>query len=111
VEAATIQAIYAGVILSFLGGARFGRAFDQPGRWAVVSLSMIPSIMSLFIMSLPSGDAASKLIFLAVALVLALAWDLRAADYRRSYKVLRIILTLLAVTPMAALAVITWPRP
>jgi hypothetical protein len=111
VGAATIQAIYAGVILSFLGGARFGRAFDQPGRWAVVSLSMIPSIMSLFILALPTGDAASKLIFLAAALAMALAWDLRAADYGRGYKVLRIILTLLAIAPMAALASISWPRP
>jgi hypothetical protein len=106
--AATIQAIYAGVILSFLGGARFGRAFDQPGRGAVVALSMIPSVMSLFILALPTGDAASKLILLAAALALVLAWDLRAPDYARSYKTLRIILTLLAIAPMAALAAITW---
>jgi len=111
VEAATIQAIYAGVILSFLGGARFGRAFDQPGRGAVVSLSMIPSIMSLFILALPLGDVASKLAFLAAALAVVLAWDLLAADYARDYKALRIALTLLAIAPMAALAVIIWPRP
>ncbi len=111
VSAATIQAIYAAVILSFLGGARFGRAFDQPGRGGVVALSMIPSIMGLFILALPRGDAASKLIFLAAGLAMALAWDLRAADYGRDYKTLRIILTLLAIAPMAALAVITWPRP
>jgi len=110
VGAATIQAIYAGVILSFLGGARFGRAFDRPGRGAVVALSMIPSIMSLFILALPTGDAASKLIFLAAGLALSLAWDLRAADFARDYKGLRIILTALAIAPMAALAALTWPR-
>jgi len=110
VGAATIQAVYAGVILSFLGGARFGRAFDQPGRGGVVALSMIPSIMSLFILILPTGDAASKLIFLAAALAMALAWDLRAGDISRGYKGLRLILTALAIAPMAALAVISWPR-
>ncbi len=110
VGAATIQAIYAGVILSFLGGARYGRAFDRPGREAVVALSMIPSIMSLFILALPTADAAPKLAVLAAALALALAWDLRAADYGRDYKVLRVILTLLAIAPMAPLAVMTWPR-
>ena len=109
VGAATIQAVYAGVILSFLGGARFGRAFDQPGRGAVVALSMIPSIISLFILALPAGDAASKLIFLAAALTMALVWDLRAAEYARGYKILRTTLTLLAIAPMAALAVRTWP--
>jgi hypothetical protein len=111
VEAATIQAIYAGVILSFLGGARFGRAFDQPGREAVVALSMIPSIMGLFILALPREDATSKLIFLAAALAMALVWDLRAADHARGYKVLRIVLTFLAVAPMGALAMIVWRRP
>jgi hypothetical protein len=111
VRAATIQAIYAGVILSFLGGARFGRAFDRPGGGGVVALSMIPSIMSLFILVLPTEDAASKLIFLATALAVALAWDLRATDFTPGYKILRTILTLLAIAPMAALAMITWPRP
>jgi hypothetical protein len=70
---------------------------------------MIPSIISLFILVLPTGDAASKLIFLAAALAMALVWDLRAAEYARGYKILRTILTLLAIAPMAALAVRTWP--
>jgi hypothetical protein len=110
VGAATIQAIYAGVILSFLGGARFGRVFDQSGRGTVVALAMIPSIMSLFILALPRGDAGPKLALLAAALAVALVWDLWAADFARGYKALRIILTALAIAPMAALAVISWPR-
>jgi len=35
---------------------------------------------------------------------------MRASDFSRGYKGLRIILTTLAVTPMAAEAVTTWPR-
>ncbi len=107
--AAGIQAIYAGLILSFLGGARFGRALDQPGRWGDIALSMIPSMMSLFILSLPTRDGAMKLILLAAGLALALAWDLRSPDLKRDYRRLRILLTALAIPPMLAQAAIIWP--
>jgi hypothetical protein len=87
-----VQAVYAGLILSFLGGARFGRAVDAPRGGAVVAISMLPSLVALGVLAAPVTTAVGH-VALALALVAACLWDLRAADLPAGYKRLRAALT------------------
>ncbi len=101
-----VQDVYAGLILSFLGGARFGRAFDAPGGGVTVALSMLPSIIALAALALPLNHGAAHLV-LAGALAVAWLWDLSAEDLPRRYKLLRTVLSLLAIAALGAGAAMT----
>ncbi len=103
-----VQAVYAGLILSFLGGARFGRALDTPGGGAVVSISMLPSIVALGLLAAPLTRAAGSLA-LALALVAAFLWDVRARGLPASYKRLRAALTVFAAAALAIGALLPMP--
>ena len=100
-----VQAVYAGLILSFLGGARFGRAFTTPGGGRTVALSMAPSVFGLAVLASPVSHAAGHLM-LAAALSAAWLWDLSATDLPRQYKLLRSALTSLAVAALVTGAII-----
>jgi hypothetical protein len=95
-----VQAVYAGLILSFLGGARFGRALDAPGGGAVVAISMLPSIVALGLLAAPIPAAAGQL-SLAAALVAAFVWDVRAPGLPAAYTRLRAALTAAAAAALA----------
>jgi hypothetical protein len=88
-------AIYAALILSFLGGARWAFAVARPAPSAVtVSLAMLPTLVGFGFLLAPQ---AARLPGLALALAAMGAWDLRPGDPPPWYPRLRIPLTLGAV--------------
>jgi len=101
--AATGLALYGGLILSFLGGARWGMAVieDRP-RGAVVTLAMIPTLVGLALLMLPPSAQTAKLVGLAAALGMHLVWDLCSPGLPSWYPSLRILLTAGAVAGLVA---------
>jgi hypothetical protein len=99
--------LYAAVILSFLGGARWGQevASAAPDP-RLIALSMAPSVAAWGLALLPPGHAGLQLAGLAGALVLHLLWDLRSQGLPGWYPRLRLILTAGAVAGLAAGALV-----
>jgi hypothetical protein len=99
--------LYAAVILSFLGGARWGQevASAAPDP-RLIALSMAPSVAAWGLALLPPGHAGLQLAGLAGALVLHLLWDLRSQGLPGWYPRLRLILTAGAVAGLAAGAIL-----
>lgn len=105
--AGLLLAAYAALILSFLGGARFGRAvLDAPPSVAAISLSMLPTIAGLATLALPPSLRTVQLLLLAAALALHWLWDLRDTGAPAWMPRLRTILTAGAVAGLAVGAVI-----
>ena len=96
--AAAIEAVYAALILSFLGGARWGLAVrDASPNPVVVGLAMTPTLAGLAVLVLTHGEMRAQLIALAAALTLSWAWDFSAKDLPTWYRRFRTALTLGAV--------------
>jgi len=77
--ALSIEVAYAALILSFLGGARWGLAIGRTvPDLLTISLSMLPTLAALALLALPGARRYVQLVGLATALVLQWAWDLRA---------------------------------
>ena len=90
--AGLILAVYGALILSFLGGARWGLAIAMPDPSAgIISLAMLPSILGLGLLLVP--DRKIQLVGLAVALALHWLWDARATAVPSWYARLRTPLT------------------
>lgn len=99
--------LYAAVILSFLGGARWGRAVVDPEPSPrTLAFSMAPSVAAWGLVLLPAGHSDLQLAGLAGALVLHLLWDLRSQGLPGWYPRLRLILTAGAVAGLAAGALV-----
>jgi hypothetical protein len=93
-----VQAIYGGLILSFLGGARFAFAVRLPRPNAgMVTLSMLPTLAALAILAAPAAARPAQLLAMAAALCVLGAWDLGARGLPGWYAPLRVILTTGAV--------------
>ncbi|MDO9249338.1 MAG: DUF3429 domain-containing protein [Phenylobacterium sp.] len=101
--AATGLALFGALILSCLGGARWGMAVieDRP-RGAVVTMAMIPTLVGLVLLMLPPSAQTAKLAGLAAALSVHLVWDLRSPGLPSWYPSLRILLTAGAVVGLVA---------
>nr|WP_294543106.1 DUF3429 domain-containing protein [uncultured Rhodopila sp.] len=98
--AATILAFYAALILSFLGGARWGLAVDHPVPDSkIVSRAMLPTVAGLALLLAPDRV---RLPGLAAALALHWLWDIRSAGLPAWYPGLRSVLTAGAVLGLAA---------
>ncbi|WP_426165161.1 DUF3429 domain-containing protein [Sandarakinorhabdus sp. DWP1-3-1] len=96
---------YAALILSFLGGARWGMAVQRPApQFLTISLAMLPTIAGLVLLLLPGLPRAVQLSAMAALLVLHFIWDARAADAPRWYPRLRGWLTFGAVLGLMAMA-------
>ena len=90
--------MYATLILSFLGGARWGLAVrDASPSPAVVGLAMIPTLAGAAILGFTHGEMRAQLLMLAGALVLCWVWDVSAKDLPAWYGRFRTSLTLGAV--------------
>ena len=98
-------AAYAAVILSFLGGVRWGALLrDEPAlsRWSPLGLAVLPSLIAWTALLLP---AAAMLALLFAGLVLQFVLDARAAtrgELPRWYARLRVILSTGAAASVAA---------
>jgi ribose/xylose/arabinose/galactoside ABC-type transport system permease subunit len=98
-RAAVLLALYGALILSFLGGARWGLTVGRPVLDAlVVSLAMLPTLAGLALLLLPSTLRQVQLLALAGALALHWLWDMRGEDVPAWYPSLR--------TPLSAGAVL-----
>ncbi len=111
---AWIFTLYAGLILTFLGGVRWGAEIVQKespdGR--VLALSIAPSLIALAagLVHFLAGAAVAAWLLLIIGLFLQYRWDTNSA---RStvlpawYGRLRVILTIGAISACAAMVVIT----
>lgn len=105
--AAQFAAFYAALILSFLGGARWGLAVARPRpEPRVVTLAMLPTLAGLALLLVPDPWRGAQLLGLAGLLAVHWLWDRRAAGVPGWYGRLRSVLTAGAVTGLLAQAVI-----
>jgi hypothetical protein len=98
------QALYGALILSFLGGARWGQAVQaaHPSPFTV-SMAMLPSIAGwILLMTAPDLGLPVTLAGLAGALLLHCVWDVASPGLPAWYPRLRGLLTTGAVTGLAA---------
>ena len=92
---------WAAIILSFLGGARWGAAVQNSDPApALIGLAMLPSIAGWLILLMPAKYRVSQLLALGAALVLHLIWDWWARGLPGWYGRLRMVLTAGAVTAL-----------
>lgn len=103
--AGQLAALYAALILSFLGGARWGLAVARPDPApAVITLAMLPTLAALALLFLPDSWRAGQLLALAALLAVHYAWDRTAPDLPIWYPTLRALLTAGAVAGLVAQA-------
>lgn len=96
---------YAALILSFLGGARWGLAVAHPvPGLGTVSLAMLPTIAALALLLTPGLARPLQLLVMAGLLTLHYVWDALSPGLPPWYPRLRAILTLGAVTGLVAMA-------
>ena len=92
---------WAAIILSFLGGARWGAAVQTatpaPG---LIGLAMLPSITGWLILLAPAKYRAAQLLALAAVLLLHFLWDWSARGLPGWYGRLRLLLTTGAVAAL-----------
>ena len=96
---------YAALILSFLGGARWGAEAQRPApRFGVVTLSMLPTLAGLLLLLAPGLSRPAQLTAMAALLILHFAWDVRSSGLPPWYPRLRALLTFGAVMGLMAMA-------
>ena len=101
--AAQLLAAYAALILSFLGGARWGLAVSRPSPSPLtVSLAMLPTLFALAVLMAPAGDRGLQFWALAGGLALQWAWDVRAKGLPDWYPALRTVLSAGAIAGLIA---------
>ncbi len=105
--AAWALSVYGALILSFLGGARWGQAIraDAPSAWTT-TLSMVPTLAGLALLLTPPEAAKLRLLGLAAALILHGVWDRLSPGLPLWYSALRTPLTLVAASGLIAGAAI-----
>jgi ribose/xylose/arabinose/galactoside ABC-type transport system permease subunit len=97
--------VYGALILSFLGGARWGQEVARPEpRPLVVTLAMLPTLAGFGLLLATSLDRPRQLLAMAALLGLHFFWDAASRDLPRWYTRLRLILTAGAITGLAAMA-------
>ncbi|MGF1453786.1 MAG: DUF3429 domain-containing protein [Alphaproteobacteria bacterium] len=105
------QSFYAAVILSFMGGVRWGLAMvgELPSRFGPLALSVTPALMAwaalLVLMLLPGAGAPVALVLMILGFAGLLWSDLRASRAGVApawYPNLRIPLTLIVVGSLLA---------
>jgi hypothetical protein len=98
------------LILSFLGGARWGLALrsaaQDPG---VIGLAMTPTLAALVILMFLDGEVPLQLLALATALSLSWTWDCSARGLPPWYGRLRSVLTIGAVGGLCV-SILQWPQ-
>lgn len=79
--AATLLVSYGALILSFLGGARWGLAVthSRPDM-RVVSLAMLPTLVALTLVVVPGMAIGWRMCGLALALSIHWLWDITSTD-------------------------------
>jgi hypothetical protein len=108
--ALTLLIAYAALILSFLGGARWGLAVSRPSPAPVtISLAMLPTLFALGLVMLPPDMRLWQVAGLALGLSLQWLWDMRARGLPVWYPGLRTLLSGGAVAGLLAGAIFLRP--
>jgi len=98
---------YAGLILSFLGGARWAfTVAGGPVNSRTIGLAMLPTLAGWGLVLLPEGLRAERLAGLALALAIHAVWDLRSPGLPGWYSALRLPLSVMACLSLLAGAVL-----
>lgn len=101
--AAVVLAAYGALILSFLGGARWGVEIAKVAPDSkVIGWSMLPTLVALALMTLTGLAPGRQLLGLAAALATVWVWDLFGSGMPGWYGQLRTILTPGAVAGLCA---------
>jgi len=105
----SLQALYAAVILAFLGGVRAAHAaFAIEGETRVIVMAMAPPLVGFGLGAAATSSparpevTAGALLGLAVALAAQGAWDINAKALPDWYRRLRLPLTVIACLALAA---------
>lgn len=102
----TAMLVYSGLILSFLGGARWGLEIRrEPLRGMVISMSMLPTLAAFTLMFAPI-EARYQYFGLAAAFLLQWVWDVVSADPPVWYPALRTVLTVGVTAALVAAGIL-----
>jgi len=105
-----VERLYAALILSFLGGARWGLEIPRPSpRTLIISASMAPTLVGFGLCLAPLSGAG--FLGLALAFLAQFIWDFRAADAPSWYPALRAVLTAGAVLSLILCVAAVGLRP
>jgi hypothetical protein len=100
-----VALVYGGLILSFLGGGRWGLEIGRgPVRAGVISGSMIGAIFATLLTAAAGVSTPLRLVLMALAHLGQWAWDVRSADAPPWYPQLRHVLTAGAVLSLLVAA-------
>ena len=100
-EARTALLAYAGLILSFLGGARWGLEIGRRTPDPVeISASMVPTVVAFLILLAPASLGGWRFAAMGLAMMGQWLWDVRAARTPAWYPRLRSVLTAGAVAAL-----------
>jgi Protein of unknown function (DUF3429) len=92
---------WSAIILSFLGGARWGAAVQAAAPSPrLIALAMLPSIAGWLVLLIEAKYRVAQFYLLAAALFLHYLWDLRSSGLPGWYGRLRLMLTTGAVTAL-----------
>lgn len=113
-SAQLILLAYSAIILSFLGGVRWGVEISRgplaPPRWGELVFSVLGALAAWGLVLWPVLQGFSPFLFaaMAAALLLAGVWDVASTrELPQSYRRIRIIATAGAVASLLAAAVLT----
>lgn len=99
--------VYGALILSFLGGARWGQEVLRPDpRPGIITLAMLPTLAGFVLLLASSIARPSQLTAMAALLALQLVWDAGATNMPKWYPRLRLVLTVGAIAGLAAMALL-----
>ena len=100
-----VALVYGALIMSFLGGARWGQEVARPDpRAGVITLSMLPTLAGFALLLATSLDRQSQLLAMAMLFGLHFFWDAGSQGLPAWYPRLRLFLTAGAIAGLAAMA-------
>jgi hypothetical protein len=99
--------VYGALILSFLGGARWGQEVVHPvPRFGVITLAMLPTLAGFALLLATVLDRPAQLTAMAALLGLHFFWDAASPGLPGWYTRLRLLLTAGAITGLLAMTVL-----
>ena len=100
-----VSLIYGALILSFLGGARWGQEVARPEpRTGVITLAMLPTLAGFGLLLASNLDRPAQLAAMAALFGLQFFWDAASQGLPPWYPRLRLILTAGAIAGLTAMA-------
>jgi len=102
---ALVALVYGALILSFLGGARWGQEVARPvPRASVVTLAMLPTLAGFALILATNIDRPAQLTAMAALFGMQFFWDAGSQGLPPWYTRLRLLLTAGAIAGLATMA-------